>query len=89
VREVVRHLRSADIPAAESLSAGTFLCNHVLYAGLHHAARTGASYRAGFIHLPPLPEQADGGPSLPLDVQVRGVRLALQLLARTGAKTGA
>jgi pyroglutamyl-peptidase len=42
--------------------------------------------RAGFMHLPWLPEQAvarAGQPSLPLAVQIAGVRLALQTTLST------
>lgn len=89
VRRLVRSLREAGIPAAESLSAGTFLCNHVLYAALRHCALERIDARVGFIHLPPLPETAaaeaeplDDQPmaSLTLETQIRGVRLTLSLL---------
>ncbi|HET7768048.1 MAG TPA: pyroglutamyl-peptidase I [Chloroflexota bacterium] len=87
VRRLVRHLREHGVPASESLSAGTFLCNHVLYAALRHCALTGIDAQVGFIHLPQLPELAaetpgrEPGPSMALETQVRGVRLALELLA--------
>jgi len=66
--------RDAGLPCELSDSAGTFICNQVLYWSLRLAPTYG--YLAGFIHLPYLPEQ--GEPNLPLDVMVKGVRLALQ-----------
>lgn len=87
VRRLVRHLREHGVPASESSSAGTFLCNHVLYAALRHCALQHLDARVGFIHLPQLPEAAAAepgrqpAPSLSLDTQVRGVRLTLSLLA--------
>ena len=91
VRHLVQHLNAHGVPAVESLSAGTYLCNHVLYAALRYCEQTHHAARVGFIHLPLLPEQEasskSGGavcerpPSLDLETQVRGVRLALALLA--------
>lgn len=75
VKRIVERLQAASIPVALSNSAGTFLCNHVSYAMLHHIERTGAPCRAGFIHLP-----AD----MPLALAVRGVRLAIEATVERG-----
>lgn len=89
VRRLARHLRENGIPAVESLSAGAFLCNHVLYVALRHCTRTGRDAAVGFIHVPLLPEQAaaepgrDQPPSLALETQVRGIRLAIDFLVAT------
>ncbi len=71
-------LRGAGLPAAVLQIAGTFVCNHLFY-GLMHAVRRSKGVRAGFMHVPYLPEQAAlfGGLGLPLHEMVRGVRLAL------------
>jgi len=50
-------VRAAGIPCRQSGTAGSFLCNATLYLALHHAARHRPGMRAGFIHLPYLPEQ--------------------------------
>ena len=85
IKAMVAALRQAGVPASVSQTAGTFVCNHVFY-GLMHAlnaprGRPGVrGVRAGFMHLPLLPEQAahlPGQPSLGLATQVAGVRLAL------------
>lgn len=44
-------IRAEGIPVALSLSAGSFVCNSVLYALLHTAP---ASLPAGFVHVPDL-----------------------------------
>lgn len=72
VKRIVERLRAASIPASVSNSAGTFLCNHVSYAMLHHIERSGAPCRAGFIHLPF---------DMPLALAVLGVRLAIEAAA--------
>jgi pyroglutamyl-peptidase len=87
IKAMVTALQRAGWPAAVSQTAGTYVCNHVFY-GLMHSLRRRRRVRAGFMHLPWLPEQAAaraGQPSLPLDVQTAGVRLALQTALATTA----
>jgi pyroglutamyl-peptidase len=78
VKAMVKALREAGIPASVSQTAGTFVCNLVFYS-LQHAL-AGSSVRGGFIHVPYLPAQvastAVGQPSLALQVQVEGLRIA-------------
>ena len=50
VAEIVRRLRQRGIPAFQSWSAGTYLCNATLYHSL--VATTGGPCEAGFIHIP-------------------------------------
>lgn len=82
-------LHAAGIPAAVSQTAGTFVCNHVFYGLMHHAARHHPGLRAGFIHLPWLPQQAarrtPAPPSMALDTQVAAVRIAALAALRTEA----
>lgn len=79
IKAMVAGLRTAGLPASVSNTAGTFVCNHVFYA-LMHALRDRPEVRAGFIHLPLLPEQAArmaGHPSMPLVTMLEGVRESL------------
>jgi pyroglutamyl-peptidase len=70
-------LHDAGMPAELSMSAGTFVCNHVFYRLMHALATEPgcASTRGGFIHVPFLPSQ--GVPNLPLASAVDGLRRAL------------
>jgi pyroglutamyl-peptidase len=86
IKAIVAALRKARIPADVSQTAGTFVCNHVFY-GLMHALRRRRGVRAGFIHVPYLPEQAKrarGGPwpSMPLARIVRGLDVAIETTIR-------
>jgi pyroglutamyl-peptidase len=51
-------LQDAGIAAHISQTAGTYVCNQVFYA-LMHALRRSRNVRAGFVHVPWLPEQAE------------------------------
>ena len=76
VRRMTQAIEDAGLPAAVSYSAGTFVCNDTLYALLHHYA--GTPVRAGFVHVPFLPEQArEGVPSMALEDIVRGLTIMI------------
>jgi pyroglutamyl-peptidase len=82
VKAILQRLRGAGLPAQVSNTAGTYVCNHTFYT-LRHLAETEhpALRRAGFIHIPYLPEQAarhPGSASLALDDLVAAVRIAIE-----------
>jgi pyroglutamyl-peptidase len=82
VRAMVRAMRDAGIPADISDVAATFCCNHLMYGVLHHIATNGLAIRAGWIHLPHLPEVAAreenlGAPSMSVATAAAGVRAAI------------
>ena len=54
VKGIVRALIEVGIPAQVSLSAGTYVCNSVMYRLLHESASgASASVPVGFVHVPP------------------------------------
>jgi pyroglutamyl-peptidase len=85
IKAIVKRLREAGIPAEVSQTAGTFVCNHLFYGVMHHLANgvgEGRTIRAGFIHIPYLPEQAarhPGQPSMALDTIVQALLLAIEV----------
>ena len=89
IKAMVRSLRAEGIPASVSNTAGTFVCNHVFYALMHHLAQgttnegrpQASAARGGFIHVPALPELAarhPGMPSMALATQVRGLQVSIE-----------
>ncbi|MCD8384438.1 MAG: pyroglutamyl-peptidase I [Clostridiales bacterium] len=83
VKDMVLGLNRADIPAAVSYSAGTYVCNDILYTLLDWQAREMPDARGGFVHLPYTREQAAAKgadvPWMSLDEMVRGLELAVRL----------
>jgi pyroglutamyl-peptidase len=80
IKAMVANMRQQGIPAAVSNSAGTFVCNHLFYGLMHFLAESGSTARAGFVHIPYLPEQAarlGAQPSMAVDTIVRGLELAV------------
>jgi len=52
VREIVENLQKEGLPAQISYSAGTFVCNQVMYGLLDYLHKHQPSAIGGFIHLP-------------------------------------
>lgn len=58
IKKMVANVKAQGIPASVSNSAGTYVCNHLLYGLLHYLTTQGkTAIPAGFIHIPYLPEQ--------------------------------
>jgi len=81
IKEIVEAIKDAGVPAAVSLTAGAFLCNHIFYVMQNKFA--GTPVRSGFVHVPLMDEQAGefpGLPTMPLDQMVKAVRAMLEVL---------
>jgi pyroglutamyl-peptidase len=81
IKEIVKAINVAGVPAAVSLSAGAFLCNHVFYVAQDHFK--GTKVRSGFVHVPLMDEQGPefpGLPTMPLEQMVTAVRAMLEVL---------
>lgn len=76
VEAMAAAIREAGIPAAVSNTAGTFVCNDVMYSALHRYA--GTAVRCGFIHVPRIPGM--GEPNLPLETICRALIAAIGAL---------
>jgi pyroglutamyl-peptidase len=49
-----QRIAEANIPVSLSLSAGSYVCNDLLYTILHHLRSQESDARAGFVHVPDL-----------------------------------
>ncbi|AUU84567.1 MULTISPECIES: pyroglutamyl-peptidase I [Leclercia] len=77
IKAMVAALRESGIPASVSQTAGTFVCNHVMYGVLHKLADR-PEVKGGFIHIPYLPEQAAAHPGAP-SMATQTVKQALEI----------
>lgn len=83
IKKMVEEIREAGLAADVSNSAGTFVCNSLLYSVLHHAATNMPETKAVFIHVPFIPQQTEGKenvPSMPLEDIVRALTAAVSVL---------
>jgi pyroglutamyl-peptidase len=97
IKAMYADLQAAGLSAEISQTAGTFVCNQVFYALMRALARMPAPRpRGGFVHIPPVPEQAvpvqmvpeqapmhPGVPGMSLDEIVAGLRIAIGTALRT------
>ena len=85
VRSAVAALHAEALPAELSMSAGTFVCNHVFYGLMHLAAMRRHAFRGGFLHVPRLPQQANDGPTAMTPERIaHGIAVVLEASAATG-----
>ena len=87
IKAIVAAIRARGIKAGVSQTAGTFVCNHLFYALMHHLR--GQAVKAGFIHVPFLPEQAaawpEPAPAMTLEDIVTALRVAVEVALSTDA----
>ena len=87
IKAMVKAMNEAGVPAMLSNTAGTFVCNTLLYESLHYIKENHLPIKAGFIHVPFLPEQAEKHPgcaSMPLTQMVTALEAALEAIFREG-----
>lgn len=86
--QIVEAIQEKGIPAGISNSAGTYVCNHVMYESLYQAAVKYQQMKAGFIHVPFLPEQIahredkERMTAMPLEDMVVALQAALLLIQK-------
>lgn len=57
VKAMVKSIKAAGIPSALSYTAGTFVCNQVMYGVAEYIARNNLDIKSGFVHIPFMTEQ--------------------------------
>ncbi len=88
VRAMAQTMVDAGVPAAVSYSAGTYVCNAVLFSVLDALAASQSTARAGFVHVPNSPEQAchlaKATPSMPVALMLQGIVSGLECACSWG-----
>lgn len=83
IKAIVKAIRNQGPPSYVSNTAGTFVCNHVMYQVQYMIDKEFNNIKAGFIHIPFLPNQVvtkNNVPSLSLKDDVRGLIAALETI---------
>lgn len=82
VKAMVQAMNEAGVPAEVSYTAGTYVCNDVMYSLLHALATRHPGVRGDFLHVPYATEQAthlpSATPSMSVDDMARGIAVALE-----------
>lgn len=83
VKRITEAIKAQGVPARLSNTAGTFVCNHILYQlGYLHATQF-PKIKFGFIHVPFVPEQVTDKPEKPsmsLETMRMGLYAALEAM---------
>ena len=80
IKAMVQAIKEVGLPATVSNTAGTFVCNHLMYQALYLADKKFPNMRAGFMHIPYMTEQVINKPntaSMNLTDIVRGIEAAI------------
>lgn len=87
IKAMVSNIREAGIPAQVSNSAGTFVCNHLMYGLLYTLNKHYPAAKGGFVHVPYIPQQVIDStvPSMELTDIVRGLECAIRAIATHSA----
>ncbi|MBN2605129.1 MAG: pyroglutamyl-peptidase I [Bacilli bacterium] len=75
IRNIINRLEQKNIPVHLSNSAGTYVCNNLMYHVLHYVKTNHLNCKAGFVHVPFMSEQVktDDYQSLPIAVILEGI----------------
>lgn len=84
IKAMVAAIREAGIPASVSNTAGTYVCNHLMYGVLYTLAKKYPGVRGGFIHVPFIPSQTVNrptpAPSMSVEVIAKGLEAAIKAI---------
>ena len=87
VKAMAERIRERNIPASVSNTAGTFVCNHVIYGVCRLIDLKYPGKISGFIHIPYLPEQVlekKNMPSMSREMMAEAVTAAIEAIIAAG-----
>ena len=77
IKGIVEEIKSAKIPASVSNTAGTYVCNHIMYSLLYYISKNNLNIKGGFIHVPYITEQVVDKKNMPY-MEVSTITKALE-----------
>ena len=89
IKAMVQAIREAGFPASVSNTAGTFVCNHLMYGVLYTLAKKYPGVRGGFMHVPFIHSQVVNrpapAPSMSIEDIARGIEAAVKAIGENDA----
>lgn len=89
VKAMASAIIAAGLPSSVSTTAGTYVCNHIMYQVQYMIDKEFPDLKAGFMHIPFLPNQVvdrPDTPSLSLDDDVKGITAAIEAIVERDGK---
>ncbi|MGL5123338.1 MAG: pyroglutamyl-peptidase I [Fusobacteriaceae bacterium] len=88
IKKIALAIQESGIPAGVSNTAGTFVCNHIMYALMYYIEKNNLDIKGGFIHVPYLPEQVlnkKGQPYMSQELITQGLEQSLICAIKNGS----
>ncbi|WP_252255032.1 pyroglutamyl-peptidase I [Clostridium sp. ZBS12] len=85
IKAIVKEMQEAGIPSSVSNSAGTFVCNHVMYGVLYMINKKYPNIKGGFIHVPYIPSQVVNKPNMP-SMSIEDISKGLELSVKAAVE---
>ncbi|WP_159648726.1 pyroglutamyl-peptidase I [Erysipelothrix aquatica] len=86
IKAIVNNIKKAGLPASVSNSAGTFVCNHLMYGLLYLIQTKFPNVRGGFIHVPFATQQVVDKPTAPA-LSIEQISKGLEIAIATTVTT--
>lgn len=96
IKAIVEEVKKVGIPSAVSNTAGTYVCNHIMYSLLYYLNKNNLNIKGGFIHVPFIPEQVVEKKNIPymeltritkaLEISIKAIRDYEKDLVISGGK---
>lgn len=83
IKAMVEESKKAGVPAAVSNTAGTYVCNHIMYSLLYYINKHNLNIRGGFVHVPYIAEQVMGKKNVPfveLSAMTKGLEACIRAI---------
>lgn len=88
VKAMVQAIKDAGFPSTLSNTAGTYICNHVMYGILYYIQKEFPNARGGFIHVPYAVSQVVDKPNT-ASMAISDITAALEAAIRSAIETTA
>ena len=87
VKAMVQAIKDAGYPSVLSNTAGTYICNHVMYGILYYIKKEFPGIRGGFIHVPYAASQVVDKPGTP-SMAIADIAASLEAAVQAAVMTG-
>lgn len=85
IKAMVEEAKAEGVPSSVSNTAGTFVCNHIMYSLMYHINKSNVTKKGGFIHVPYIPAQVIGKKNTPfmeLTSITKGLEAAIRAIGK-------
>ena len=86
IKAMVADMRAAGYPASVSYTAGSYVCNYIMYETLYFISKKYPGIKGGFMHIPFAPEQAANNKTNPASMPIATIAGGLEVAIASALK---